>query len=383
MSTISPMLKVGLQFLGAWPGMPFATINRLVYMSSIVIMQYFQYLYVFTYCKPGELQNLVDGLPAAFDYTLTLMKLIILWKNDRVVRKILAHMDTDWRECLSIEQDLHVMTTKASVSHFCTNVMMRFYMFAGVVYLAGDFAISMVHLAKGDNDTSRPFPIKLLYSSEAEQSPIYELLVVILFTHAMLNTYTVVIVNALICTLVIHASGQIDIIRQGFENISDKIAHYRSSEYAIGMLIERHNKVIAFSENVDKLFSFMALMQVFWNTLVICSLGLLVMSSLDNNIGMGLVKTALACSAIIMENFIFCFAGEYLSVKSRSVADAAYDSLWYNISSNECKNILFVIMRSQKQLSVTAGGMANLSLEVFTSIIKTSASYVSVLHAMY
>ncbi|XP_014483811.1 PREDICTED: odorant receptor 30a-like [Dinoponera quadriceps] len=87
-------------------------------------------------------------------------------------------------------------------------------------------------------------------------------------------------------------------------------------------------------------------MQVFLNTLVICCLGFLVMIS-------------------------------------KSIADAAYQSLWYNMTPKNNKNILFIIMRSQKQLSLTAGGMANLSLETFVSIIKASASYISVLNAMY
>ncbi|XP_032669885.1 odorant receptor 22c-like [Odontomachus brunneus] len=377
MSTISPSLKIGLQFLGLWPDMPYTNIIRLIYMSSILIVQYFQYLYVFAYCKPGELQNLVDGLPVALDYSLTVMKLMTLWTNFRVVREILAAMDTDWRECVNVDRYLQVMMTKASISHFCSNALVSFNAVAGVFYLLGDYAIGIIYLTESDNNTSRPFPIKILFPFEAEQSPIYELLVVILFAHVMLNTYSVAILNALIFTLVLHASGQIDIVSQEFRTISEKIAHCKSAEYAIGMLIERHHKVIAFSENLDKLFSFMALMQVFWNTLVICPLGLLVMSSIHNDTGIALVKAVFAYSAIMLEIFVFCFAGEYLSFKSRSLADAAYESLWYNMSSNESKNILFVIMRSQKQLSITAGGMTNLSLEAFTSASQYISSRVS------
>ncbi|XP_032669880.1 odorant receptor 13a-like [Odontomachus brunneus] len=383
MSTVSPLLKIGLQFLGVWPDMPFAIIIRLIFMSIIMIMQYFQYLYIFAHCKQGEVQSLVDSLPLAFDYSLRLIKLMTLWKNERLVREILTHMDTDWRECVRVERDLYIMTTKASISHFCTNVMMSFYMSVGIIYLVGDFAIDIMHSIESGNDTSRPFPVKLLYSSKAEQSPIYELLVVIMFAYVLLNAYTVVIVDALISTLVLHVSGQIDIIHQEFKIISDKIAYYQSCECTIGMLVEKHNKVIAFSKNMYNLFSFMALMQVFWNTLVICILGLLVISSLQDNTGMGLMKTAVACGGVMIESFIFCFAGEYLSLKSKSLADAAYESLWYNMSSNESKKILLIIMRAQKLLTITAGGMANLSLELFAKILKTSMSYMSVLHAMY
>ncbi|XP_014483199.1 PREDICTED: odorant receptor 13a-like isoform X3 [Dinoponera quadriceps] len=149
------------------------------------------------------------------------------------------------------------------------------------------------------------------------------------------------------------------------------------------MLIERHNKVITFSENFDKLFSFMALMQVFWNTLVICFLGLLIVTSVHNNADVILIRAVIAYCNIMLETFIFCFAGEYLSYKSISLGNAGYESLWYNMSPTHSKNILFFIMRSQKQLTITAGGMTSLSLEVFTSIMKASASYISVLNAMY
>jgi len=54
--------------------------------------------------------------------------------------------------------------------------------------------------------------------------------------------------------------------------------------------------------------------------------------------------------------------------QSRSVADAAYESLWYDLPSNKKKIITFIIMRSQKQLMITAGRVTNLSLETFTSV---------------
>ncbi|XP_014483200.1 PREDICTED: odorant receptor 22c-like [Dinoponera quadriceps] len=195
--------------------------------------------------------------------------------------------------------------------------------------------------------------------------------------------YTVAFLNAFISTVVLHVSGQIDIICEGFKTISERISYYGSSGQTVGMLIERHNKVITFSKNLDKLFSFMALMQVFWNTLAICVLGLLIVTSIHNAAGVILARAVFAYCNIMMEIFIYCFAGEYLSHKSKSLGNAGYESLWYHMSPNQTRNILFFIMRSQKQLTITAGGMTNLSLEAFTSIMKASGSYISVLNAMY
>lgn len=70
-------------------------------------------------------------------------------------------------------------------------------------------------------------------------------------------------------------SGQIDIICESFRTISKSI-HGGSSVSTLGMLIERHNRIILFSEQIGKLFSFITLMQVAANTLVICCIGFLI-----------------------------------------------------------------------------------------------------------
>lgn len=75
-----------------------------------------------------------------------------------------------------------------------------------------------------------------------------------------------------------HACGQIDIICQELKNISKKTRRYGSAAYATGTLIEKHNKVIIFSENIDQLFSFIALLQILCNTVVICFLGLVLIT---------------------------------------------------------------------------------------------------------
>ncbi|XP_011065043.1 PREDICTED: odorant receptor 30a-like [Acromyrmex echinatior] len=87
-------------------------------------------------------------------------------------------------------------------------------------------------------------------------------------------------------------------------------------------------------------------MQVVWNTLVICSIG-----------------------------FVF--------IVSKLIANATYETLWYNMPLNTEKIIIFIIMRSQKRLTITAGKMIDMSFDTFTNIMKASASYISVLNAIY
>jgi len=75
---------------------------------------------------------------------------------------------------------------------------------------------------------------------------------------------------------VLHVSGQIDILCQEFKTISAKVFSHETFTSTLGIPIERHNRVFLFSENIRELFSFIALMQVIWNTLLICCLGFII-----------------------------------------------------------------------------------------------------------
>ncbi|XP_025073087.1 odorant receptor 22c-like [Pogonomyrmex barbatus] len=382
-STVSPSLKIGLQFLGMWPNVAHSTVYWLSVMLSILIMQCFQYLYIFKHLKVSELLNLVDSLTVAMDYSLTMFKLICLWINRRVFHQILTAMDDDWHECINNDQHLYIMTVKANISHFCFNALLSFNAIATILYFLGDYIVRFMFLNEEYNDTLRQLPVKIQLPFDIQQSPIFEFLALTTISHVMLHASIVAILNGLIFTLVLHVSGQIDIICQELKNISENIL-YKSSMFSLGMLIERHNKVILFSENMEKFFSFFALMQVVWNTLVISSIGFVFIIFMHSETGIFiLIKTIFAYIGIMIEAFIICFAGEYLSLKGNLIASATYEILWYDMPPNQSKIIMFVIMRSQKQLRITAGKMMDMSIETFASIIKASASYLSVLNAIY
>lgn len=78
-STVNPVLEVGLRLLGVWPGVSYSTVHWLSFMSSMLIIQYFQYVYVFEHLKISEITNLIDALTVTSNYSLTFLKLVSLW----------------------------------------------------------------------------------------------------------------------------------------------------------------------------------------------------------------------------------------------------------------------------------------------------------------
>lgn len=50
------------------------------------------------------------------------------------------------------------------------------------------------------------------------------------------------------------------------------------------------------------------------------------------------------------------------------IGDAAYEALWYELNPIQNRDILLIIIRSQKYLTLTIGKVADLSLRQFTSV---------------
>lgn len=65
---------------------------------------------------------------------------------------------------------------------------------------------------------------------------------------------------------------------RGLVEISSGDDAFRSRVSAVGTLIRQHQRIIALSGDIETLFSYIALMQFLWNTLVICSLGFVIVT---------------------------------------------------------------------------------------------------------
>ncbi|XP_032669836.1 odorant receptor 4-like [Odontomachus brunneus] len=291
-------------------------------------------------------------------------------------------MSRDWRNCGTVAFNVRAMTNKAHLSRRFSLLIICVYSMAAVVYVSVIMEFNHIHSDELNNEEQQLF-LKMEFPFDYDVSPIREIILFVQFAQLLSNASVIGMLDALIITLMFHISGQIDIVCHDlYELFSQKYEH-NSYREAAGTLIRKHQNLIALSDNIENLFSYIALMQFFTNTLVICCIAVVIVTSLESNQGyIVLLKSLFFYIAITLEAFIFCFAGEYLSNKSKSIANAAYEVLWYDAKPSKSRILLILMLRSQKRLTLTIGKFNDLSLEVFAGILKASASYVSVLLAM-
>ncbi|KAL6254521.1 hypothetical protein P5V15_014574 [Pogonomyrmex californicus] len=387
-STIAFSMQIGLRIVGIWPNAPYALLFRGIWILTISIVQIFQYWWIVLHFG-DDMSHLLDGLSVTTEYTVMSLKLIILWLNSRIFYDALAAMAADWKETTIGE--MHTMTTmtsKANLSRRFSNVIIGLHSIAACSYGIG-VLVSHADNADGIETPVREFTLKLQLPFECNESPFYELVMCLEFLHQLASSATTGVLNSLIITLILHASGQIEILCDALRDVSPEKNNRRLAVSIMKELIGKHQKIISFSDKIERIFCYIALIQFLSSTLVTCCLGFMIVTSIGTAQGSDVIDSSALMKAIVfymaatVEAFIFCFCGEYLSAKSKMIGDAAYKSIWYDLEPHESKLVLLIILRSQRRLTITAGKIMDLSLEGFTSIIKASVSYVSILHAMY
>ncbi|XP_067207478.1 odorant receptor 4-like isoform X3 [Linepithema humile] len=79
-------------------------------------------------------------------------------------------------------------------------------------------------------------------------------------------------------------------------------------------------------------------------------------------------------SSIMFQVFLYCWYGNELDLKNKSISYAIYISNWMAISIKQRKKLLLVMIMSQKGRIISFYGACALIVSTFTWIMKTSYS---------
>jgi len=76
----------------------------------------------------------------------------------------------------------------------------------------------------------------------------------------------------------LHIGGQIDILRENLIEIFSKKGKRSPSQFIVKKLIKKHQKIITFSEQIEDLYSYIAMVMFVTDTLIICCVGFTVVA---------------------------------------------------------------------------------------------------------
>lgn len=94
------------------------------------------------------------------------------------------------------------------------------------------------------------------------------------------------------------------------------------------------------------------------------------------------IKDVIVLIYLLMQSLLFTYGGEFLQKESEEIFYALYTTSWFTLPLALMKDLHFAMMRSSIPFRLTGGKFFYVNRETMMSILKTAASYVSVLRIM-
>ncbi|XP_076179883.1 uncharacterized protein LOC143153021 [Ptiloglossa arizonensis] len=130
--------------------------------------------------------------------------------------------------------------------------------------------------------------------------------------------------------------------------------------------------VKTFTKIVNAIFQYTIFLQFCISTTVLC-LSILKMSS-KLSFDVNFVSSLFYLCAMLMQVYLYCWFGNEVTLKSKSVSDAIYEMDWTTLPVNVMKDLLIIMMRSKRPIVMSSGHIVTLSTDSFVTIMKTSYS---------
>ncbi|XP_029662627.1 odorant receptor 24a-like [Formica exsecta] len=381
-NTINRIIMFMLPLYGIWPGRSITLINRVLWLTSTSFVEICHCLYIISHFNPENFSNILDCLCSVLEHGKMFTKLVVFWINQRKLVEIVTLITDDWNDCADNDISMRLTMRKAKISDRITYGIFTIHALTVIGYC---LEIIIADTDVTDQTIEIPLLNKVKLPFTIKTQGMYRFILIAEFLHMFFSNVLIAIVNNILLASVLHMGGQVEILQSWLSQLTSKEIGNKKKSFITetSKIIRKHNKIIQFSENIETLYTYIALYLFVSNIILICSIAFLIVTAIGTP---DAVKQIIKCIFFFLisnlEAFTFCYAGEYLSNKGETIGFTTYNYPWYNLRPKDIRILLFIIIRSQKQLILTAGKMMDLSLKSFTSLMNASGSFLSLLLAM-
>ncbi|RLZ02232.1 Odorant receptor 28 [Cephus cinctus] len=248
----------------------------------------------------------------------------------------------------------------------------------------------------GKNESDRVLPVTLWINIPVTTTPYFEICFV-------MESLTIVHIgicffcfDIFLCILNIHAAGQFKMLQHRFalvydgDNkqempITDKLHFMKDSEeiyIKFKDCVKHHKILIDYTEKVQSVFTFIILCQILISSLMMTMAGFQALLT-HGSIIRRLIFIA-HTSGCFAQLLLFTSTCHEIIIESGGIADAAYNANWANTPYDDVGRSLriglqLVMIRASRPCHLSAGGFCHVSLDTFTAVLSTAASYFTLL----
>ncbi|XP_029175695.1 odorant receptor 47a-like [Nylanderia fulva] len=320
-------------------------------------------------------------------FTITVIKYNMFWINTYRMKNLLEQLQYIFNE-LKDENEIAIFMKYGNNAKRCTAIITSFTICS--IFIATLIPVwpQIFDIVLHKNE-SQPHPTIQLVPQYFNQEKYYYLILLHTNVVICIGATTLAATGAMLLGCVICGCGLFQVASYRIEqtmtikmlknvHLKNQTIIYKEIIYAI----EIHHKAIKFTEffmsTIKDSFLFIIIIAVISLSLNI--FGIFRDAAHGNKAGFLLHVLGLCVLLVYM--FITNYAGQEITNHNNYVYSTVYNSKWYIAPLHAQKLILFMLQRGNKAFHLNIGGLIVASLECFTTLLKTSMSYFTVMNSM-
>ncbi|XP_056644768.1 odorant receptor 94a-like [Diorhabda sublineata] len=187
------------------------------------------------------------------------------------------------------------------------------------------------------------------------------------------------ITQLIFLSLLTYISGQLQILQFNFRNFGRSCANSNGRNEKLKLLrklITKHLDIISFVANLDENMKYLLLLEFTINSFQITGIVYELLMS-EPNLMLIFQLTYLSC--MVLQIFMLAWHANEVTIQSTQVAHAVFDCEWYDLPKTIKEMLVFIILRSQKPLTISVGPFFILTNATAVTSMKAAYSYLAVL----
>ncbi|RLU15724.1 ObirOr5-L7 [Ooceraea biroi] len=372
-----------LNALGIWPslGKRKSICKRLVdYLFSFL-----SYSLIFASIIPSSLFWVFKGTthtrvrmftPFAYSIVIVSKYSILILSQDQI-RRCLKYVEEDWKNVVN-NDERNMMLEAARVGRRLVAISMSFYCSS----IMSVRLIPLLYLGKivdQYNVTIRLLPSPAyLFSLDIQATPVYEIMYSLQGAYGIVSASIATGGIGLIIIFVMHACGQLKILMNLMSEFSEDLQQ-KEVDKKLANIVEHQIRIRNFLQVVDHALRQISFLEISIGSLIMSIQSYCILTEFENSNSMVIIFFTISYCTATISVFIFCYVGNQLILQAEKVALMSYELEWCRLPDRKARQLLLVIIMSNKPMKITAGNFLDLSLKTFGDIMKTSFAYLNML----
>ncbi|XP_063972747.1 odorant receptor 63a-like isoform X2 [Diachasmimorpha longicaudata] len=309
--------------------------------------------------------------------TVFVIKTLTNWYNFKKMKSMLSQMKENWK--IFTDSELEILHQHTAAGKRLSLIYLGSVFSGGAVFATEPLQLRLVHTFIKTNATLPLFPMPVDYGS-IDVAKYYWWLFLLAEVTTFLIVFAIISCDLLFFIYSYHVFGLFAALGYAIEHLpvdsnrdsTEGIAHVKRC-------VQIHYRATEFADALEELY--------IWNFLAVVGLNMIIISVTGVQIVVNLDATekVIQYGSLTISQlghlFVECLLGQRLIDYSLGIQEHVSNARWYYSSVKSQKMLGLLLMRSQWPCQLTAGKFLVMNFQTFNMIIRTSASYFTVLLA--